>query len=145
LQQTKDQKQIVAMAAQIQSLEKGKLTTMKKVEAKKGSNKKSGSRKFNKNNKKNSNSKYAWLYEAPKPGQPKDKDIKGIKWHWCPHHGEAGKWVKHTLANCKVRKEKEEGKGNLKPKEKLSDTASASASAMQVAGMVAVYPEDDDF
>jgi hypothetical protein len=110
LQQTEDQKQIVAMAAQIQSLEKGRSTTMKKFDTKKGSNKKPGNRKFNKINKKNSNSKYAWLYEAPKLlGQPKDKDIKGTKLHWCPHHGEARKWVKHTLANCKVRKDTSPG------------------------------------
>jgi hypothetical protein len=90
------------MATQIQSLEKGKSTTVKKFDAKKGSNKKPDNGKFNKNNKKNSNSKYAWLYKAPKQGQSKDKDIKGIKWHWwCPHHGETGKWVKHTLADCK--------------------------------------------
>jgi hypothetical protein len=108
-------------------------------------NKKSEGGKFNKNNKKNS--KFAWLYEAPKPGQPNHKDIKDIKWHWCPHHGDSGKWVKHTLADCKVRKEEEEGKSNSKPKEKSLDaaTASTSASAMQVSGMVAVYPEDDGF
>jgi hypothetical protein len=39
LQQTEDQKKIVAMAAQIQSLEKVKSTTTKKFDTKKGSNK----------------------------------------------------------------------------------------------------------
>jgi hypothetical protein len=145
MQQTDDQKRIVAMAAQIQALETKKATTTKKSDARKTFNKKNDHGR-NKNTKKTSNSKYAWLYEAPKSGQPKEKDIKGVKWYWCPHHGEAGKWVKHTLADCKVRKEKEEGKTNSsKAKDRDNKPPEATANPMQVAGMVAVYPDDDDF
>jgi hypothetical protein len=94
LQQNEDQKRIVAMAAQIQSLEKSKTTTIKK-DGKKGaaSSKNPKKNKKDKNSKKNA--KFAWKYEAPKTGQPNKKETKGTKWYFCPHHGDHGMWVKH--------------------------------------------------
>jgi hypothetical protein len=97
--------------------------------------------KKEKNSKKNA--KFAWKYEAPKEGQPNEKEIKGVKWYFCPHHGEKGAWVKHTLQACEVRK-KLEAEGKLKGS-KPKDQSTGESSSMKVAGMTATYPDDHDF
>ena len=138
LQQSDEQKRIVAMTAKINSWEKNK---GKKTDAKKGqANDKKDNKRGKKNNKKKG--RFAWLYEAPGPSQPKEKEISGVKWNWCPHHAENGKWVKHTVAECKVRIEKESGKGKESSDNRTKLTESGP---MKVAGMVAMYPDDDDF
>jgi hypothetical protein len=35
------------------------------------------------------------------------KEIKGTKWYFCPHHGDHGMWVKHTLQGCDICKKLE--------------------------------------
>jgi hypothetical protein len=143
LQQTEDQKRIVAMAAQIQSLEKSKTTTVKK-DGKKGANTSKNPKKNKKDKNSKKNAKYAWKYEAPKTGQPNKKEIKGTKWYFCPHHGDHGMWVKHTLQRCEIRK-KLEAEGKLKDTKPTKEQSLGEASTMKVAGMIATYPDDDDF
>ena len=135
LQQTEDQKRIVAMAAQIDTLEKAKANA-KKPDGKKGAK---NTKKGKKNDKNKKGGRFAWLYEEPGPNQPKEKDIKGTMWYWCVHHGQKGKWVKHPPDKCELRKEKEKKDKENKPK------PSTDSGAMKVTGMVAVYPDDDDF
>ena len=135
MQKSEAQKRIVALAAQVQTLEKGKQAVAK---AKKDKDKKDYKGKKDKNKKDKKFDKHkepAWVTVAPGAGQPQDKTVEEKEWHWCIHHGDAGKWVRHTRAECKIKKELD------------AKTAKAAGgnSQMKVAAMVAVYPEDDDF
>jgi uncharacterized coiled-coil protein SlyX len=141
MQKSKSQKRIVALAAQVQSLEKS--STPKKFETKKPPQDKKGKfqGKGKANGKKGGKDKgWVWVTVAPAPGQPTEKDVGGKHFRWCTYHdedGSGGKWVQHSLADCKIRKELE-AKGGTKPNE-------AGKGKMKVAGMVAVLPEDDDY
>jgi hypothetical protein len=129
LQQTEDQKRIVAMAAQIQSLEKSKTTTVKK-DGKNGATTSKNPKKNKKDKNSKKNAKYAWKYEAPKTGQPNEKEIKGTKstkWYFCPHHGDHGMWLKRTLQGCDIQK-KLEAEGKLKDTKSTKEQSSGEAS-----------------
>ena len=137
------QKRIVALTAQVQQA-LARTSINKKPEAKKtlNSGSKNGYKGKNKpNDRKSKDKDWAWTLVAPTNGQPKEKDVGGKHFRWCIHHnenGSGGKWVQHSLADCKVRKDIEAKKGSTKPSD-------AGQSQMKVAGMVAVLPEDDDY
>lgn len=142
MQKSTAQKRIVAMAAQIQTLEKGKTAFTKKPEAKKpyldkrGNGKDAG--RFKKGKEKSK--AWEWLDKAPAADQPKEKDVDGKHFRWCTYHkekGTGGKWVQHSHADCKVRLELE-AKGK-------AGSADAGAGKMKVAGMCAILPDDNDF
>ena len=137
LQNSSDKKKIVAMAAQIETL-KSK-STEKKSDNKKGSNNKKKD-KGKKDKKGGGKDKSAWYYQAPAAGQPTKKAVNGKDFHWCIHHEQGkGKWVRHTLVDCDVRKA-------LEAKNKAAKSSGGSSQTqMQVAGMVAVLSEDDDY
>ena len=138
LTHTSDKKKIVAMAAQLESL-KTKSTTQK-TDNKKGSKGKKDS-KGKKGKKGGGKDKSAWYYQAPAAGQPIKNKVGDKDFHWCIHHEDGkGKWVRHTLADCEIRKALE-----AKNKAKGTSNTEASGSQMKVAGMVAVLPEDDDY
>ena len=139
VQKSNTQKGIVALTAQVQAIENNRA---KKPEAKKAPNDKKG--KFEGKGKKKANGKagkdkaWAWVTVAPAAGQPKEKDVNGKHFRWCTYHdenGSGGKWVQHTLIDCKVRQkleaQKQANKENGKDK-------------MKVAGMVAILPKDDE-
>ena len=140
MQKSRTHKRIVALTAQVQAIENNR---SKKPEAKKGPYDKKG--KFEGKGKKKANGKkandkdWAWVTVAPAVGQPKEKDVNGKHFRWCTYHdenGSGGKWVQHTLIDCKVR-QKLEAQAQAK-KETGKDK-------MKVAGMVAVLAEDDDY
>lgn len=129
MQTSTAQKRIVAMAAQIESLVKAgaAAAAVKRPDA---------SPKRDRKNK-----GWDWLDICPTAGQPTEKDVDGKHFRWCVYHtqkGTGGKWVQHTLADCKIRIEQEAAKAKGKP----VDTGSGK---MKVAGMVTVLQEDDDF
>ena len=59
-------------------------------------------------------------------------------WYYT-NHGQKGKWVKHTLDKCELCKEKEKKEKGNNPKP-LTDSGT-----IKVTGMVAIYPDDNDF
>ena len=42
----------------------------------------------------------AWMNEKPKDGEPKTKQVRGKKYHWCPKHN---RWVVHDPKDCKLK------------------------------------------
>lgn len=142
MQKSSAQKRIVAMAAQIQTLEKGKSASVKKPDVKKPYLDKKGNGKdagrFKKGKDKNSN--WDWADKAPTADQPKEKDVDGKHFRWCTYHkekGTGGKWVQHSLADCKLRIA-QEAKGK-------AASTDAGAGKMKVAGMCTILADDVDF
>ena len=140
MQKSRAQKRIVALAAQVQTLERG--TQAKKPEPKKPWTGNKAKTPYKGKGKPNANKDkgWAWMTTAPAAGQPKEKDMAGKHYRWCTYHnenGSGGKWVQHALADCKVKLELE-AQGKHKSHE-------PPKNQMKVAGMVAVLPEDDDY
>jgi hypothetical protein len=114
---TTSQKRIVALTAQVASLEKG-WQHIKKPKTK---------QPFV-NNKKIPKNK----------GVPPKNRAKGKDWACAligPTEGQP-KWVQHSLHNCKIRQE-------LKAKKKAN--GSKPAAQMKVTGMVAILPKDNEY
>jgi hypothetical protein len=142
LQKTADQKRIVALTAQMLTWNKDKLQK-KKTDDKKGTSKDARNKGKKIQKGKKPEGKADWFTTPPGMGQPKDKDVNGKDYHWCIHHGTGGKWVHHLPADCEVKKQLE-AKGKFPVADNLVSTGKSSGQ-MKVTGMVAVYPEDDDF
>jgi hypothetical protein len=140
MQKSKAQKRIVALTAQISSMEKSKSLTKPKPEAKKTPHDSKGKGNGKAYAKKGGRDKeYDWILVGPTTGQPTEKDVNGKHFRWCTYHdhkGSGGKWVQHTLQACKVRQELEA---------KKQHKADSAAGQMKVAGMVTVIEEDDDY
>ena len=146
MQKSSASKRIVALAAQVlKSMKNG--PTNKKPEFKKDhSDKKGGPAKPKTADTKNKgkDKHWAWTLVGPTGGQPMVKDVAGKHFRWCTYHdekGSGGKWVTHTLVDCKVRQELEAAK----LKAAGGKPSDSGAGQMKVAGMVAILPEDDDF
>jgi hypothetical protein len=108
---TTSQKRIVALTAQVPSLEKG-WQHVKKPKAKKPfiNNKKVSKGKGAPPKNKGKGKDWGWALIGPKEGQPKEKTVDGKPFRWCVYHdedGSGGKWVQHTLHDCKIRQELE--------------------------------------
>jgi hypothetical protein len=131
LQKSESQKRIVALTAQVKSWEKVK-DHKKSKDTKKDKKGKGGKNKKNKKT-----TQPDWVTVPPGAGQPQDKDVDGKDWHWCPNHGDAGKWVRHTRDKCEMKKEKDA--------KSPSRTIRTSSNPMKVSAMMAVQPDDDDF
>jgi hypothetical protein len=137
---TTSQKRIVALTAQVASLEKG-WQHVKKPDPKKASvnNKKVPKNKGAPPKNRAKGKDWAWALIGPKEGQPKEKTVEGKTFRWCTYHdenGSGGKWVQYSLQDCKIRQEVE-----AKKKAK----GSKPAAQMKVTGMVAILPEDNDY
>ena len=146
MQKSKSQKKIIALTAQVQSLQAS--NNAKKTDAKKTSDKKVAFQKGTKKGKgkKGKTSKeWAWTLVAPTAGQPKEKDVNGKPFRWCTFHdenGSGGKWVQHTLADCKVRQELERARQEKASPASHNDNGKGK---MNVTGMVSILPEDDAY
>jgi hypothetical protein len=97
MQTSSAQKRIVALSTQVALLQvKPK---PKKVTFDKRSHKKVGPPKAK-------DKDWALTLIGPKAGQPTNKTVEGKHFRWCTYHdnkGSGGKWVTHTLADCKVQ------------------------------------------
>jgi hypothetical protein len=143
MQESEDQKKIVALTAQVQSWEKVKAKQgSKKPDFKKGNSKKGKGK--GKGNNKPKPQEPACVTVAPGPGQPQDKDVDGKDWHWCKHHGKHGKWVRHTCDKCAIKKALE-GKADGSKAIQYGASGNNKPGQMKVTAMTATYPEDDDF
>jgi hypothetical protein len=137
---TTSQKRIVALTAQVASLEKG-WQHVKKPKTKKPfvNNKKIPKNKGVPPKNRAKGKDWAWALIGPKEGQPKEKTVEGKPFCWCTYHNKNGsgrKWVQHSLHNCKIRQE-------LKAKKKAN--GSKPAAQMKVTGMVAILPKDNEY
>jgi hypothetical protein len=134
------QKRIVALTAQVASLEKG-WQHVKKPDPKKPfvNNTKIPKNKGAPPKNRAKGKDWAWALIGPKEGQPKEKTVKGKPFCWCTYHdenGSGGKWVQHSLQDCKIRQE-------IEAKKKAD--GSKLAVQMKVTGMVAILPVRQQF
>ena len=145
--ESESQKRIVALTAQIQSMEKGQSKTHQATSKKPQSGKPPMGKSTNKNAKgkgQKGNNKFnpkkddepAWKTEAPASGDPQDKTVDGKDYHWCKYHATNGKWCRHTREKCDIKKGLEAQKGGK---------TAASATMRVNAAMVSILPEDDDY
>ena len=145
--ESESQKRIIALTAQVQSLERGKIKTPQPQQQPKkvlgGKPMAARNNKFQKGKPArpaqkgfpNKEEEPAWKTEAPGAGQPIDKTVEGKEYHWCKHHAINGKWVRHLREKCEVKLGLDAQKG--KP---------AGPATMRVtAAMVSILPEDEDF
>ena len=126
-QQTPEEKQIVAMTAEIKALKKAAKRNSKKDDKDDGLDKKKTKKKSNKKDD-------AWFFKNP--DNKKTMTCNGKDYNWCPYHGENGKWVCHALEQCEIflKKQAEKKKGEDDPKVKL-----------KVAALQSLVEEDEDF
>ena len=97
-EQSEEQKQIVALQAEMVKLKDTKL----ELDIKKRPSGTKTTKKDGKGKGTNSTDKFAWKDVPPKANQPKDKTVDGKKYYFCPHHNNgAGKWVRHELSACR--------------------------------------------
>lgn len=97
-QESSQQKQIVALNAQLQKLigERNKKPTPTNKDAKPKPSFKG------KDNKATKNRKYPdWKYKAPTGNEPRAKSIKGKQFYWCKHHE---LWCEHKEEECRKAK-----------------------------------------
>ena len=107
---TEEQEKIVAMSAEIKSLEKecgsslGKINKLKQA-AKKQAPKKAASKKPA-DKKKKATDKWAWKNKPPKESDPKENEafvetFEHKKYYWCKNHNNrAGMWTLHHPNDC---------------------------------------------
>lgn len=147
LSESESDQKIVALTAQIQSLKDAKAKPQQQMEKKnnKKKNPKGGGKK-GKNPKGGNQKGYvepAWVTVAPGAGKPIDKIVDEKDYHWCKHHGDHGKWVRHTREDCDIQKEIDAAKEAKEAKAKKSKDS--ATMRVNPAGMSAVLPEDDDY
>lgn len=66
-----------------------------------------------------------WMMVAPKEGEPKEKTVNNLKWHWCPNHA---KWTRHKPEECKgINGKKGNQSANREKKLKFARAVSALA------------------
>jgi hypothetical protein len=99
---TEEQEQIIALTAQVQTLQKEKAvakkakTKKKKEEEKKEANDDGEDKKPKKKTEKKE--KPAWMLKPPTDGKNK-KTVNGKEYHWCPKHKA---WGRHLPADCRL-------------------------------------------
>ena len=103
---SEEQEQIIALRAQVETLQKYKIKTKieQTTKPEKSEKNKAGF------NQKKPFRKPKWMLMSPKEGGSHEKTVNGRKYHWCPKH-EA--WVCHLPSQCK-------GKG-YNPKRKATN------------------------
>ena len=138
-QPTDQDKQIVALTAQLEKLQKSK--NNKRDGKKDDKDNKTGKGKENKkNNKKNKDNKW----RPPDKDEKQPRTIDGKEYWYCPNHGKDNKnprWVKHKPEACN-NKPTEEDKNKEKNEKKDKE---GDKNHMKVASMAVVYDDDDDF
>lgn len=98
-----EQEEIVALRADLKKIQQ-KANKANKSNGKKdgkGKDGKKGDKKGKSNDKKPSKkSTKEWITKAPKPGEPKTKEVDGVTWKFCEKHK---KWGQHTTEECEGR------------------------------------------
>jgi hypothetical protein len=117
--QTNEQKKIVALTQQVQSLQSVQKPSADKRKPKADANDAKGSGK----------GKTPWYFVGPKEGEQPTKENNGKKYHWCLNHGEKGKWVIHAPADCHA------GDKN---------TGKSKTPTLQVSGYPSVADQDEE-
>jgi hypothetical protein len=127
--QTMEQKKIVALTQQLHTIQHSQHQTPEKrtpgkPEEQKGTGK----------------GKTPWYYIKPKDGEGKTKTMNSKTYNWCVNHGEEGKWVIHTPAECQA-KGKGKGDADKSPKGKVPGALKVSYAAITED---TDYDDDDD-
>ena len=73
-----------------------------------------------------------WRGDAPSPGAPTTKVVKGKTYHYCSHHK---CWLNHTTAQCKAAAKEASGDGTYK--------GNISASLANI-GLEDIIEQDDE-
>ena len=113
LQPTPEQKQIVALSAELDKMKKkrnDKQRGSKTKEDESGANE--GKKRNSKNPKTYKKGYPEWKLQPPDPGNPQKKTVKDKVFHWCPHHQ---LWTKHEPKDCKKGNDSKTENGSLKP------------------------------
>jgi len=135
---TPEEKQIVAMSANLNELKDQNLQLSKSIKTRKGRQKQKqgdgdedspqpGEIPAEKKNR-------AWMLVAPKDGEPHHKTVKGFEgtMHWCPEHK---KWGGHKIDACekqksRLEKEKKEKGGPAKDRHQRNKAYAATLTAL---------------
>ena len=130
--QSEEEKQIVALQAKIEKLEKqGK--SKKDNNSKKDSKGKSGSKK---------NDKPKWMTEPPKQGESTKKTHSNKDYWWCPKHKA---WVRHKPEDCKGLGFKPNGNDNKAKESSKEDKPKESGDKkLQLSKALASIVESDE-
>lgn len=93
-----EEEKIIALQADLKKL-RSQQKGGKKGKGKEGKDEKQGGKGKKGNDKSKKGKKdNAWMYEAPKEGEPHEKTKNGKKWIFCKHHK---RWGEHTSEECK--------------------------------------------
>lgn len=126
---SEEEKQIVALAAQLKeaksTLAKMKGKTQPKNDSKRDPSASKGS---------STSTDQSWMKQKPRPGQ-KTRTYKGKSYKWCEHHA---KWTSHFTDECRAKKKAVEGKKSDHKAEKSEDKSLTIAKAL-----VAITDDDD--
>jgi hypothetical protein len=128
-------KKIMAMAAEIQTL-KGHLKVDKKLgdalkeggKRKKKGNSKTKNKKKNKDKAKQKEDE-EWKKVPPKDGEKKSKEVGKYTYHWCVHHMA---WCMHLPADCQLGKERKQDQQKMKPSFIANSATYAAAATSMV-------------
>jgi hypothetical protein len=136
-QPTDQDRQIVALTAQLEKLQKTK--NIKRDGKKDDGDNKKGKNKGNKrNNKKDKNNKW----RPPDQDEKQPRTINGKEYWYCPNHGKDNKhsrWVNHKPEVCRSKPEED------KDKDKKDNNETQNKNQLKVASMAVLCDEDDDF
>ena len=136
-QESPQQKQIVALKAQIQKL----IGNRSKKPNSNNKDHKTKSTSKNKDKKTPKNRKYPdWKYKAPSGNEPRAKSIKGKQFYWCKHHE---LWCEHTEDQC--RKAKGNTDASKKNKNEVNADTNKDNLKLQLTRNLAAISTEDDF
>jgi len=136
-QESPQQKQIVALNAQIQKL----IGDRSKKPNSNNKDHKTKSTSKNKDKKTPKNRKYPdWKYKAPSGNEPRAKSIKGKQFYWCKHHE---LWCEHTEDQC--RKAKGNTDASKKNKNEVNADTNKDNLKLQLTRNLAAISTEDDF
>ena len=132
---TAEEERIVALTTQLEALKKKRANQPK--DGRKGDKDK---------NAKEGKDKDKWYLQPPKDGQMTRKHGKKT-YHWCPNHGEKGKWVVHNPKDCRLKKkDKADNAPNAqaKPKDNSDNPPAANDKKLKVVSFQAGMASDND-
>ena len=70
-----------------------------------------------------------WKATLPKPGELKEKTVKGCNYFWCPNHGKVGLWVAHKPTEYKLKDEKQDGEKEVRRRKMKGKAVESQASS----------------
>ena len=133
---TEEEKQIVALAAQLQQA-KSTIANLKKGRQSRSDNKSSSTSRSD-TDKDKDKADQSWKKQKPRPGQ-KTRKYKGETYTWCEHHK---MWTNHDVDTCRAKKKADAQKATEK-KDK-EDTATKGGKALELAQALVTIVKDSD-